>query len=83
MRNITIEQLHGEQKEIAEIIGLEAYQKLSRHYSGCSIYIGKCERIDRCQRNAEIRQKFNGNNYKQLAAEYGLSEFTIRKIVKK
>ncbi len=80
----SITQLRGEQqKEIAEIIGIEAYRKLVEHYGGSSIYINKFDTITRPERDMEIRKKFNGTNYHELAKEYGLSETGIRKIINK
>lgn len=77
------EQLTGDQKELVETIGLEAYQKLLARYAGCTIYIAKPERVTKQIRDAEICRKFNGSNYKQLAREYRLSENTIRNIISK
>lgn len=75
------EQLSGEQKEFAEIVGLETYRKIVEHYGGSSIYINKADTLTRSERNAEIKRKFNGSNYRELAKEYGLSEPSVRKIV--
>ena len=81
---VSVTQLRsGQQKEIAEIIGIEAYRKLVEHYGGSSIYINKSDTIARPDRNDEIRRKFNGSNYRELAKEYGLSETGIRKIINK
>ena len=81
---ISISQICSEQqKEIAEIIGIESYRKLVEHYGGSRIYIEKFDTITRFDRNKEIREKFDGGNHLQLAREYKLSEQTIRNIVKK
>ena len=81
---VSVTQLRsGQQKEIAEIIGIEAYRKLVEHYGGSRIYIEKSDTIIRPNRNDEIRKKFDGGNYLQLAREYKLSEQTIRRIVDK
>ena len=45
------------------------------------IYIHKRDSFRRAARNEEIRRKFDGGNYRQLALEYDLSEVTIRQIV--
>lgn len=80
----SITQLRGEQqKEIAEIIGIEAYRKLVEHYGGSHIYINKSDTVTRPDRDEEIRKKFNGTNCRQLAKEYNLSEPTIRNILNK
>ena len=81
---ISVTQLRSEQqREIAEVIGIEAYRKLVDYYGGSRIYIEKSDTITRPDRNDEIRKKFDGGNYKQLAREYKLSKQTIRNIVNK
>lgn len=81
---ISVTQIRSEQqREIAEVIGIEAYRKLVEYYGGSRIYIEKSDTVTRPDRNNEIRKKFNGGNYKQLAREYRLSELTIRRIVDK
>lgn len=80
---ISIYQLDGEQREIAEVIGLEAYKKLVEHYGGSYIYVTKTETMVRDERNNEIRQKFNGSNYRELAKEYNLTENRVRAIIRK
>jgi len=78
---ISTEQLSGEQKEIAETIGLEAYRKLVKNYGGMHIYICKPETVLRELRNNEIYDSFDGFNYRELAKKYSLSEKTVREIV--
>lgn len=79
---ISVTQICSEQqREIAEVIGIEAYRKLVEHYGGSKIYIAKYDTITRPDRNNEIKQKFNGGNYRQLALEYNLAEVTVRNIV--
>lgn len=77
----SVEQLRGEQRELAELIGLEAYKKLVLHYAGDSVYIYKLDSVLKDVRDAEICQKFNGGNYRELAIEYDLAVDTIRNIV--
>ncbi|MDE6426296.1 MAG: DNA-binding protein, partial [Ruminococcus sp.] len=61
------EQLSGDKRELVNVIGLEAYKKLVQHYGGSYIYINKPDTVTRKERNTEIRKKFNGSNYCQLA----------------
>ena len=79
---ICVNDLKGEQKELAKIIGMEAYMNLVETYGGSSVYIAKGDRIKNFQRDSEIVQKFTGNNYYALAKEYGLSERAVRNIIK-
>lgn len=78
---ISLNQLSGDQRELAETVGLEAYRKLVANYGGMSIYINKPETILRDLRNTEICNSFNGFNYRELAKKYHLSEKTVREIV--
>lgn len=76
------EQLSGNKKELANVIGLEAYKKLVQHYGGSYIYINKPDTLTRNERDAEICKKFNGKNYSQLAQAYQLTENRIRSILR-
>ena len=80
---VSPEQLSGDQRELAEIVGIEAYRKLVENYGGSSIYINKADTVTRSERNVEIQHNFNGSNYRELAREYGLSEPSIRRIINK
>ena len=77
----SFDQLSGDQRELAETVGLEAYRKLVANYGGMCIYIYKSETVLRELRNAEICNEFNGFNYRELAKKYNLSEKTVREIV--
>lgn len=77
---IKIEDLDGDQRDIADLIGLESYKELVRAYGGCRIYIYKAESLSLCKRNEEIRKKFTGCNARDLAIEYNLSERMIQEI---
>ena len=76
-----ISQLREDQRELAELIGLEAYKKLVKNYAGSLLYIQKIDSVLRDLRDSEIREKFDGSNYRELAREYDLAEATVRDIV--
>ena len=79
---LVLDDLREEQKQIAEVIGVDAYLDLTRAFGGTSIYIAKAEEIlKRADRDRQIREEFNGSNYAQLAIKYGLTEVWIRNIV--
>ncbi len=78
---VSFEQLSGDQRELAETVGLEAYKKLVVNYGGMHVYICKSETVLRELRNTEICNEFNGFNYRELAKKYNLSEKTVREIV--
>lgn len=77
-QKIRIQDLYGVQRDIAEIIGIDNYIKLSLNFGGDNIYIQKYSEVIKIQRNAEIRTKFNGYNSDLLAKEYDLSERYVR-----
>jgi Mor family transcriptional regulator len=77
---ITADDLDGEQREIAELIGIENYRKLVTHFGGTSIYIFQAESIVKDKRDNEIRKQYNGYNSRELAIRYNLSDRTIREI---
>lgn len=79
--NLTLDDLDEEQRQLAECIGLDSYKKLIATYAGSCLFIRMPERITLNLRNAEIKSKFNGYNYGDLAREYNLTEISIRKIV--
>lgn len=79
---LTPELLDDEQRELAEIIGWDAYRKLLANYAGCRIYIKKPERNSKQNRDDKIRKKFDGGNYRELAKEFHLSESAVRKIIR-
>ncbi len=81
LAQLTLHDLTGEQRDIAELIGVNNYIQLVKEFGGMSIYILKMENVLRARRNAQIINKFNGSNYRALAVEYGLSEMGIRNIV--
>lgn len=79
---LTLDDLREEQRQIAEVIGLDAYLELTRVFGGTTIYIAKAEEIvKRADRDRQIREEFDGSNYAQLAVKYGLTEVWIRNIV--
>ena len=77
----SIEQLRDDQRELAEIIGLEAYKKLVVNYAGSFLYIQKIDSVLKDLRDNEIREKFDGGNCLKLAIEYNLAVATVRDIV--
>lgn len=82
MALLKIEDLSEEQREIAELVGMEGYIRLSKVYGGTTVYIAKAEEVARrSDRDERIREEFNGTNYSELAIKYGLSEMWVRNIV--
>ena len=79
--NIKIEDLSGDQRELAETIGLDAYIKLVKERGGTSVYIAKQDKLLAIKRNAQIISEFNGFNHRYLALKYNISDRTLREII--
>ena len=79
--DVEMEDLFGEQLELAECIGIDAYRNLVQVYAGQSVYVAKVETILIDKRNTAIRREYNGRNVRALAIKYNLSESTIRLLV--
>lgn len=78
---IKLTDLLGEQRELAELIGLETYIKLVRLLGGSSIYIAKEDKLLAIVRNRRIIEEYNGRNIPYLKNKYKLSERHIRHIL--
>ncbi|NCB52452.1 MAG: DNA-binding protein [Clostridia bacterium] len=81
LKDIELDELPQEQKNLINLIGAEAFSALVDVYGGMNVYIPKKDSFVRATRNEEIRRKFDGCNYRKLAIEYGLTETAIRLIV--
>ncbi len=81
IQKIRIDDLDLEQKQLAELIGLDKYKKLLQTYGGMSIYIPKPDSFAATLRNEQIKHEFNGGNYKELSRKFGLTEVWVRNIV--
>lgn len=80
-RPVPLSDIPEEYRDIAEAIGLEAFTRLTLLCGGQSLYIPKRESLERNARDRDIRARFNGCNYRALAAQFRLSERQIRKII--
>lgn len=82
IQKLTYDDLDHEQKELVDIIGLEAYRKLLQNYAGCSIYIPKTDALERRIRNEKICLEYQKTrSTKALSVKYGLTENQIRNII--
>ncbi len=75
---ISLEELEESQRELAEVIGIDTYNKLVQYASGSAIYIPTYKTL---LRDRLIRAEFDGNNHMALARTHGLSVAQIRRIV--
>lgn len=73
-QKITLNDLTETQREMAELIGLEAYLKLCRRFGGSSPYIPEYDEVEKPSRDRKIKEDFDGYNIRDIARKYGLSE---------
>ena len=81
LRAIRPADIPEEYQDIVESLGLEGFLALTRLCGGQSLYIPKTDSLSREGRDREIRARFDGGNYRALAAQFRLSERQIRKII--
>lgn len=81
VNELTLDDLEGEQKALAECLGLEAYKRLLLMYAGSTFTVRMPDTVTIPLRNKRIRSEFNGYNRGELARKYNLHEKTIRNIV--
>ena len=83
LAELTLEDLQGESRELAETIGMDAFIKLVDVYGGTGrLYIPQPDTLLIPVRDKKICEQFNGGNIYGLAHKWGLSDGYIRKIVK-
>ena len=66
---------------ISMLIGLEETLMIAKELGGARYYFPKFESLFRENRNTMIYDEFSGNNYKEIAKKYNLSETRIREII--
>lgn len=79
---VQMDDLDGDQREIAEVVGMEAYRALVKAFGGNQIRIYQEATLTRSLRDAEIRSKYNGHNELWLSQHYRLSDRVIREITR-
>ncbi len=80
LAELTFDDLDDEQRELAELVGLESYKKLIKTYGGINVYILKEATVCKELRNRNMRNLFDGD-YKKLAREFKLSIRQTREII--
>lgn len=79
---LTLEDLSGESRELAEVIGMEAFIKLVEVYGGTGrMYIPQADTLLIPVRDAKIREEYDGTNLYAICRKWDLSEGTVRRIV--
>ena len=80
INKVRMEDIPEGNRELVEVIGLDAFKKLVKYMGGCILYIPLESSITRVIRNRLIRSDFSGD-YKGLAKSFRISESHIRKII--
>ena len=78
---ILLEDVPQEYRDIAETLGLNKFLELCDLCGGATVYVPKIDSINRDARNRQIRELFDGHNYKSIDHQFRLSERQIRKII--
>ncbi len=83
MPDIKLEDLSGEARDMAEIIGVEATLKLHELYGGTTVYFRVLARLTNPSLYRQIRDDFyiNGKDIDTIRRERGYSEKWIREII--
>ena len=81
INTIRTEDIPEEYLDIVETIGMPAFLQLTALCGGQTLYIPKMDSLQRNGRDREIRARFDGSNYRALAAQFRLSERYVRKII--
>jgi len=68
-------------KELLAALGFEGIFHLCEISGGTNLYIPSLQRIFRGCLEKQIPKEFDGENYRELSKNYGLSERTIRNVV--
>lgn len=82
LKELTIEDLQGPHKQIAETIGLDNLVVLSKAFGGTPIYIPMQYELVKNLKYRKIVEEFNGDNVQELAVKYKTSYSTVYRIVK-
>ena len=77
LRELKMEDLETQHREIAEVIGIENLVKLSRYFAGNPVYAPKIENLVKNKKYSLIRQEYDGTNIKMLATKYDVCEYII------
>lgn len=81
--HVKYEDLSAKQRELADVIGVEATLKLCEALGGKSVYIPGSLWFDRQEQDRRIREDFDsGASMQQLRNRYGVSDSQIRRAVR-
>lgn len=72
----------GENKTEAEKQSIELALDISGHFGGSQFYLPKPNHLEKFVRDIKLFGEFNGNNIKELARKYSLTEVQVYSIIR-
>ena len=75
------EHLAPEQKELADLIGMDAYRKMMDFYGGEKIYIPRTETVIKKNKNEIIKAVFDGTNHQEIRKQFGITMRELDRIL--
>ncbi|MCM1057713.1 MAG: hypothetical protein NC517_08910 [Firmicutes bacterium] len=82
IRELDLEDLQEQHREIAEIVGLDGFLELVKTFGGSAIYIPQMREVTKMRVYRKISEEFDGTNIKALAGKYEVSESTVYNVVR-
>ncbi len=73
LSGLEMEDLQEQHREIAEVIGLEAFKKLVEAFGGGAIYIPQQKEVIKNRVYRLVSEEYDGSNIKTLCVRYGIS----------
>lgn len=73
----------GIDADMAEYLGYHIMRAIAETCGGSQVYIPKADSIARCARDEAIWRDFRGDNHRELARKYGVTDVHIYRIVKR
>lgn len=81
LKNLKLEDLQAQHREIAEVIGIKGMLQLIGAFGGNAIYFPQKRELLRNKVYASIYREYDGSNIRELATRYGVSERTVYNLV--
>lgn len=78
---LSLDDLDGDQLQIAELIGMESYKDLVRTFGGNDIRILQADTLCKAIRDDAIRREYNGRNMRHICRKYNLCDKSVRTII--
>lgn len=80
--DIRLEDIPEDLIAIATFLGIDIFIEFCDKFGGNHFYLPSKKSVLRLSRNREIKRVYNGDNLKELADRFGISQMHIRKIMK-